>query len=81
MPALEWIGKGKKTDRRINVPCQVFKGDDRDNSDSRAKLELGRQWQAAAGPEYSYFMVFKNRNFGLDRAYTVEQFAEVLREL
>ena len=46
-----------------------------------AKLELGRQWQAAAGPEYRYFMVFQKREFGLDGAYTVEQFAEVLKEL
>ena len=59
-----------------------FKGDDRDNSDSKAKLQLGRQWQACAGQEqYRYFMVFKNRDFGLDGAYTVEEFAEVLREL
>ena len=59
-----------------------FKGDDRDNSDSKAKLALGRQWQACAGQEhYRYFMVFKNRDFGLDGAYTVEEFAEVLREL
>ena len=35
-----------------------FKGDDRDNSDSKIKLELGRQWQAQAGPNYRYFMVF-----------------------
>jgi len=38
-----------------------FKGDDRDNSDSKMKLELGRQWQAQAGPNYRYFMVFKNK--------------------
>lgn len=43
-----------------------FKGDDRDNSDSKAKLELGRQWQAQAGPNYRYFMVFKDKDFGID---------------
>lgn len=67
--------------KRGNLVLVEFKGDDRDNSDSRAKLELGRQWQAAAGPEYRYFMVFQNRDFGLDGAYTVEEFAEILREL
>lgn len=58
-----------------------FKGDDRDNSDSRMKLELGRQWQAQAGPNYRYFMVFKNKNLGIDGAYKLEQFVEIMREL
>lgn len=58
-----------------------FKGDDRDNSDSKMKLELGRQWQAQAGQNYRYFMVFKNKNFGIDGAYTLEQFVEIMREL
>jgi len=58
-----------------------FKGDDRDNSDSKMKLELGRQWQAQAGPNYRYFMVFKNKDFGIDGAYTLEQFIEIMREL
>ena len=58
-----------------------FKGDDRDNSDSKMKLELGRQWQAKAGDNYRYFMVFKNKDFGIDGAYTLEQFVEIMREL
>ena len=59
-----------------------FKGDDRDNSDSKAKLALGRQWQACARQEkYRYFMVFQNRDLGIDGAYTVEEFLEILREL
>lgn len=58
-----------------------FKGDDRDNSDSKMKLKLGRQWQAQAGPNYRYFMVFKNKDFGIDGAYTLEQFTEIMREL
>ena len=37
------------------------KGDDRDNSDSRAKLELGIRWAAQAGEMYRYFMVFSNQ--------------------
>lgn len=37
------------------------KGDDRDNSDSRAKLELGCRWADQAGGMYRYFMVFSNQ--------------------
>lgn len=58
-----------------------FKGDDRDNSDSRMKLELGRQWQAQAGSNCRYFMVFKNKDFGIDGAYRLDQFVEIMREL
>jgi len=35
------------------------KGDDRDNSDSKRKLELGKLWESKAGSDkFSYFMVF-----------------------
>ena len=37
------------------------KGDDRDNSDSKAKLELGNKWATHAGGQYRYFMVFSNQ--------------------
>lgn len=36
------------------------KGGDRDNSDSLAKIELGRHWEAQAGRGYRYRMVFEN---------------------
>ncbi|MBR4840163.1 MAG: hypothetical protein IK005_06780 [Paludibacteraceae bacterium] len=55
------------------------KGDDRDNSDSRKKLELGRFWANKAGDTYRYFMVFDKME--LDGAYTKEKFLDVLREL
>lgn len=63
-----------------------FKGDDRDNSDSARKLTLGRKWQEAANQEagssrYRYFMVFKNRDFGIDGAYTMDDFMQIMREL
>lgn len=58
-----------------------YKGDDRDNSDSERKVKLGRQWQAQCGQNYRYFMVFKNRDFGIDGAYTIDRFVEVMREL
>ena len=58
-----------------------YKGDDRDNSDSERKLKLGRRWQAQCGQNYRYFMVFKNREFGIDGAYTMDQFVEIMKEL
>ena len=58
-----------------------FKGEDRDNSDSERKLKLGRQWQALAGEKYRYFMVFKNREFGVDGAYTMDEFIDIMRRL
>lgn len=36
------------------------KGGDRDNADSAAKIELGQQWEAAAGRGYRYRMVFEH---------------------
>ena len=58
-----------------------YKGDDRDNSDSERKLKLGRKWQDKAGDDYRYFMVFKNRDFGIDGAYVLDDFVRVMREL
>lgn len=58
-----------------------YKGDDRDNSDSERKLKLGRKWQGQAGSNYRYFMVFKNRDFGIDGAYTLDQFIEIMKNL
>lgn len=58
-----------------------FKGDDRDNSDSKTKLELGRQWQAQVGQNDRYFMVFKNKESGIGGAYSLDQFAEIIKEL
>ena len=38
------------------------KGDDRDNSDSRQKLNLGKLWESKANSErYGYFMVFDRK--------------------
>jgi len=62
-----------------NLVLVEFKGDDRDNSDSRMKLELGRQWKECAGPNYRYYMVFKNRD--LDGAYKLEDFVEIMKAL
>lgn len=55
------------------------KGDDRDNSDSRNKIELGTYWANKAGENYRYFMVFNNIQF--DGAYTISKFIDILKEL
>lgn len=48
------------------------KGDDRDNSDSRSKIELGTAWANHAGiNDYRYFMVFENTKF--EGAITVQE--------
>ncbi|MBR1472490.1 MAG: DEAD/DEAH box helicase family protein [Lachnospiraceae bacterium] len=57
------------------------KGDHLDGDDSREKLALGRRWQAQAGARYRYFMVFQDKDMGLDSAYTLETFLEVLKEI
>jgi type III restriction enzyme len=40
------------------------KGDDRDNRDSELKLKLGKLWEAKAGRDYRYMMVFENNPIG-----------------
>lgn len=56
-----------------------IKGDDRDNTDSAAKIELGRKWREQAGDSYRYMMVFDQNP--LEGAYTREKALEVLRQL
>lgn len=57
------------------------KGDYLDGDDSKSKLRLGRKWAAQAGRMYRYFMVFKDKDLGMDGAYTVDKFAVVMKEL
>ena len=56
-----------------------YKGDDRDNSDSKTKLKLGKQWASQAGNEYRYFMVFDSNP--IEDAYILDDFAEMLKNL
>lgn len=55
------------------------KGDDRDNSDTRDKIELGRIWANKAGENYRYFMVFDKKQ--MDGAITVSELLERLKEM
>lgn len=55
------------------------KGDDRDNTDSRMKVDLGRKWANKAGDKYRYFMVFDHRE--MDGAITLSQLIERLSKM
>lgn len=57
------------------------KGDYLDGDDSKAKLELGRKWQEQAGHDYRYFMVFENKELGMNGAYTLDKFADIMKEI
>ena len=56
------------------------KGDDRDNSDSKQKLELGKIWESKAGSDsFGYFMVFDSNP--LDNALSLDDFMARIKEL
>ena len=56
------------------------KGDDRDNSDSKQKLALGKIWEAKAGSDsFGYFMVFDSNP--LDGALSFDEFTARIKEL
>lgn len=56
------------------------KGDDRDNSDSRDKIELGEFWSKKAGfSEFKYYMVFDTQK--VDGAFTIAELLERLKQL
>ena len=57
------------------------KGDDRDNSDSKAKLRLGRKWASLAGADYRYCMVFDENDTGFDGAFRVSEFMDLMKKL
>lgn len=56
------------------------KGDDRDNSDSKLKLDLGKFWESLAGQNlFRYFMVFENKK--IDDALNMEEFIATLEKI
>jgi len=57
------------------------KGEHLKNDDSQAKLELGRQWSKTAGPNYRYYMVFRDEENLMDGAKSIKQFLEIVRDL
>ncbi|MBO7477156.1 MAG: DEAD/DEAH box helicase family protein [Salinivirgaceae bacterium] len=55
------------------------KGDDRDNSNTKRKIEMGKKWADMAGDAYFYFMVFENAQ--MQGASTLSDFLDALRYL
>ena len=55
------------------------KGDDRDNSDSEAKIRLGKAWENKAGKGYKYFMVFDKKQ--VPDAYTLDEFIHMFKDM
>ena len=55
------------------------KGGDRDNTDSKMKLELGLRWANHAGDKYRYYMVFEKNP--LKDALSVSQLLDKLKRL
>ena len=66
---------------RGNIVLVETKGDDRDTSDSKAKLRLGRKWQELAGSGYRYFMVFDENDTGFEGAYQFSAFMDIMKRL
>ena len=65
--------------KRGKVVLLETKGDDRDNSDSEAKRDLGRFWAQKSGENFRYFMVFERQE--LDGTYTLDDFLAVMSAL
>lgn len=55
------------------------KGDDRDNSDSERKLELGKMWANKAGQLFRYYMVFDKK--AMEGAITVKDLLNTISKL
>lgn len=82
MPTLTWIGKDKVVTHHKDVPYRVLThkyGFNRDNSDSKLKIELGSYWQNIAGDQYRYYMVFDKQE--VEGALTKDKFLERLKSL
>ena len=56
------------------------KWDDRDNQDSKDKLELWNLWSQCAWPqEFQYYLVYKDNK--IDWSYTINEFLDLLKNL
>ncbi|WP_211352175.1 hypothetical protein [Dinghuibacter silviterrae] len=55
------------------------KGDDRDNSDSHAKIRLGQAWANKAGSDFKYFMVFDKKE--VEGAHTLDAFIRLIQQI
>lgn len=64
------------------------KGQDRDNSDSKFKLKLGKAWEGQAnqlshetGYRYHYIMIFEKKPIDIDDALTLDSAIEIIKQL
>lgn len=57
------------------------KGDQLENAESRQKVSLGRTWEHKAGANYHYYMVFKEKDLGIEGSFQVEKFIEIIKAL
>lgn len=64
-----------------NVILIETKGDFLANEETFQKLRLGKAWQEKAGGKYRYFMVFKHKDLKIGGAYTVDDFADIIKRL
>jgi type III restriction enzyme len=55
------------------------KGDDRDNSDSLQKIDLGEIWANKAGDKFEYLMVFDNKQ--VERAYRLTDAINLISQM
>ncbi|MBA2611909.1 MAG: DEAD/DEAH box helicase family protein [Bacteroidetes bacterium] len=55
------------------------KGDDRDNSDSEAKIRLGKAWERKSGNNFKYFMVFDKKEVA--NAHKLDDFLKLIKEM
>lgn len=71
-----------------NIVIIETKGQDRDNSDSKFKLKLGKTWEGQAnqlshetGYRYHYIMVFEKKPIDIDDALTLDGAIEIIKQL
>ena len=55
------------------------KGVDRDNSDSEAKIRLGKAWERKAGSSFKYFMVFDKKE--VKDSHKLDDFLKLIKEM
>ena len=52
-----------------------------ENTDSREKISMGREWQVRAGENFRYFMVFEAGNFDAPDSYSLGEFLKTVPTL
>ncbi|MFR8222395.1 MAG: hypothetical protein ACLU9T_15895 [Blautia faecis] len=57
------------------------KGDYLDGDDSKSKLRTRQKMAGTGGRIYRYFMVFNNKELDMDGAYTLDRFADIIKEI